>query len=235
MIYLGDCLEIMDKIPDNSIDMVLCDLPYGKTACAWDVVIPFDKLWQQYNRIVKDGGGIVLTASQPFTSALIMSNPKQFRHEWIWEKPQGTNPLQAKFAPMKNHESIIVFSNGRVNYYPQMESGQPYKGFHSSDSKIGEVFNSLNSIHYENKGTRYPKNVQKFKQERQRLHPTQKPIALMEYLIKTYSKPGDTVLDNCMGSGTTGVACKKTGRKFIGIELNEKYFKIAKQRIEAQE
>lgn len=211
--------------------MILCDLPYGITACKWDSCINLVDLWAQYNRLVKDNGVIVLTASQPFTSALVMSNPKMFRYEWIWEKPQGTNPLQAKNQPLKNHESILVFSKNKPRYFPIMEIGKPYKGFSSSEKTIGEVYNSLSSIHKENTGTRYPKTVQYFKQERHGLHPTQKPVALMEYLIKTYTRPGDIVLDNCMGSGTTGVACVNLNRDFVGIEIDEKYFTVAEKRI----
>jgi len=233
-LFLGDCIKIMkDNIKDGEVDLILCDLPYGITACKWDTPINLDDLWLQYKRISKNNSNIILTASQPFTSILVNSNLKMFRYEWIWEKPQGTNPLQAKYSPLKNHENILVFSKKRGKYFPQMEKGNPFKGFKSDEKNIGEVYGDLKSIHKENNGTRYPKTVKKFKQDRGGLHPTQKPIELMEYLIKTYSEKNDVVLDNCMGSGTTGVACIKLNRNFIGIELDEKYFNVAKKRIES--
>ena len=233
-LYKGDCLEVMKQIPDKSVDMILCDLPYGTTACKWDTIIPFEPLWEAYKRIIKDDGAIVLTASQPFTSALIMSNPDMFRYEWIWEKQQGTNPLTAKFQPMKKHEEILIFSKEKPNYNPQMGVGKPYKGFKSDNKNIGAVFGDVKSVHNENKGNRYPTSIIKFNTERTGYHPTQKPVALLEYLIKTYTNESDTVLDNCMGSGTTGVACKRLNRNFIGIELDDKYFEIAKNRIEGE-
>jgi len=227
----GDCLVEMKNIQDNSIDLILTDLPYGVTACKWDSIIPLDQLWIQYKRIIKEDGNIVLTATQPFSSSLVMSNPEWFRYEWIWEKPQGTNPMLAKYQPMKNHEQILVFSKKRSKYYPQMTKGDPYKAFISDSKQIGEVYGNLKSIHKENNGTRYPKSVKKFKQDRKGFHPTQKPLTLMKYLIKTYTQENDLVLDNTMGSGTTGVACYQLNRKFIGIELEKKYYDIAQKRI----
>ena len=230
-LHLGDCLDILPTLADNSVDMVLVDLPYGTTACKWDSIIPLDKLWEQYNRICKEDGAMVFTAAQPFTTILATSNLDNFRYEWIWEKPQGTNPMNVKVMPLKSHENILVFYRKKPIYNPQMWHSTPYSGFSSDTSKIGEVYGSAKSKHRDNpEGSRYPKTVLKFKQEKG-LHPTQKPVALMEYLIKTYSNEGETVLDNCMGSGTTGVACVNTNRDFIGIEMDETYFNISKNRI----
>ena len=228
----GDCLEVMKSIPDKSIDAIICDLPYGTTACKWDSVIPFEPLWAQYKRIIKDNGALVLTASQPFTSALVMSNPKWFKHEWIWDKVTATGFMLAKIAPMKQHESILVFGSGKVNYYPimeKMDKPETYKCYGKSESMPLENNDGERRI----RTHKYPKTI--FKQsnanKRGREHPTQKPIALMEYLVKTYTNQGDIVLDNCMGSGTTGLACKNLGRKFIGIEQDPNYFEIASKRI----
>lgn len=230
-LHLGDCLDILPTLEDNSVDMVLVDLPYGTTACKWDSIIPLDKLWEQYNRICKDDGAMVFTAAQPFTTILAASNLDNFRYEWIWEKPQGTNPMNAKVMPLKSHENILVFYRKKPVYNPQMWYSTPYGGFSSEESKIGEVYGSAKSKHRDNpEGSRYPKTVLKFKQQKG-FHPTQKPVDLMEYLIKTYTNEGQTVLDNTMGSGTTGVACMNTGRNFIGIEMDEKYFKISENRI----
>jgi len=230
-LHLGDCLDILPTFADNSVDMVLVDLPYGTTACKWDSIIPLDKLWEQYNRICKKDGAMVFTAAQPFTTILAASNLENFRYEWIWEKPQGTNPMNVKVMPLKSHENILVFYRKKPVYNPQMWYSTPYSGFSSNTSKIGEVYGSAKSKHRDNpEGSRYPKTVLKFKQEKG-LHPTQKPVEMMEYLIKTYSNEGDVVLDNTMGSGTTGVACMNTGRNFIGIEKEENYYKIAEQRI----
>jgi len=230
-LYQGDCLEIMKTIPDDSVDMILADLPYEITAAKFDILIPFEPLWEQYNRIAKEDAAMVFTASQPFTTSLISSNLKNFRYEWIWEKPQGTNPMVAKIQPLKAHENIIVFYRKRPKYNPQMTISTPYGGFKSKQKKLGEVYGDLDSKHRDNpEGTRYPKTVLQFKQEKG-IHPTQKPVPLMEYLIKTYTNENDVVLDNCFGSGTTGVAAKKTGREFIGIELDEEYFKLGSERI----
>ena len=227
----GDCLDLLLTLSDNSVDLLLVDLPYGTTACKWDEVIPLDLLWEQYNRICKEDAAMVFTAAQPFTTTLAASNIKNFRYEWIWEKPQGTNPMNAKIMPLKSHENILVFYRKKPTYNPQMWNSTPYKAFQSDTSKIGEVYGSAKSKHRDNPdGTRYPKTILKFKQEKG-LHPTQKPTTLMEYLINTYSNENDVVLDNTMGSGTTGVACVNTNRKFIGIELDKNYFDIAKERI----
>ena len=226
----GDCLEKMKDIPDKSIDMILCDLPYGTTACKWDTIIPFEPLWEQYERVTKDNGAIVLTASQPFTTVLINSNIKRFRYSWTWEKEQGVNFLMAKKQPLKVHEDICVFSKKQTVYNPQMTEGKPY--IRSGKGYSGEVTGRVKKVQTKNNGTRYPRSVIQFTRETG-LHPTQKPVALFEYLIKTYTNEGDLVLDNCMGSGTTGVACKNLNRNFIGIELDPEYFKIAEKRIEA--
>ena len=226
-IHHGDCLEIMKDIPTGSVDMILCDLPYGTTSCKWDTIIPLELLWEQYERVIKDNGAIVLTASQPFTSALVSSNYKKFRYEWIWEKNQGVNFLLAKKQPLKVHENILVFYKKLPNYNPQMETGKPYK---SGKGDSGEVTNKVRKIQTKNKGTRYPKTVKKIKREFG-LHPTQKPVALFEYLIKTYTNEGETVLDNCIGSGTTAIASINTNRNYIGIEKEKEYCEIAQERI----
>ena len=225
----GDCLELMKDIPDGSVDMILCDLPYGTTACKWDTIIPFAPLWEQYKRVTKRNAAIVLTASQPFTTALISSNMKMFKYCWVWEKEQGTNFQSAKYQPLKNHEDVCIFSGGKINYRPQMTAG---KSFVSGKGESIGVYGKTVKKQVENFGTRYPKTIQKFNRS-VGLHPTQKPVALMEYLIRTYTNEGETVLDNCFGSGTTGVACVNTNRRFIGIEKDDKYFEIARKRIEA--
>jgi len=232
-LLLGDCLELLPTIADNSVDLLLVDLPYGTTACKWDSIIPLDKLWEQYNRICKESAAMVFTAAQPFTTILAASNIQNLKYEWIWEKPQGTNPMNAKVMPLKSHENILVFYRKKPIYNPQMWYSTPYSGFKSDTAKIGEVYGQAQSKHRDNpEGSRYPKTVLKFKQEKG-LHPTQKPVELMEYLIKTYTNPGNTVLDNTMGSGSTGVAAIQCGRKFIGIEMDSEYYKLAKQRIES--
>ena len=245
-IICGDCLEVMKDIPDESIDMILCDLPYGTTACKWDTIIPFGPLWEQYKRIIKDNGAIVLTASQPFTSALVMSNIKMFKYEWIWEKTMPNNFCQAKYQAMKYHENILVFAKGKTKFNPIMEkrsdvgidrlknSGKVLDGSNNTSQFMS--FKRGQGIYREyDKEKIYPKSVQKIGSvpncNGTKLHPTQKPVALFEYLIKTYTNEGDLVLDNCMGSGTTGVACKNLNRNFIGIELDPEYFKIAEKRI----
>ena len=229
----GDCLEKMQDIPDGSVDMVLCDLPYGTTACKWDSVIPFEPLWEQYRRIAKPNAAIVLTASQPFTSALVMSQPRMFRHEWVWRKEAGSNFATVKFGPMKEHESVLVFSRRRVNYFPILQERVGRRKGRDTKSctyQASDVYGIKPQGVFSVGAMRCPSSVQDFNRERG-LHPTQKPVALMEYLIRTYTNEGETVLDNCMGSGTTGVACINTNRNFIGIELDEGYFKIAQDRI----
>ena len=230
-LILGDCLVEMNKIQDNEVDFVLCDLPYQLTSLSWDSLIPLEPLWEQYNRIAKENAAMVFTASQPFTTILISSNLKNFRYEWIWEKPQGTNPMAAKIMPLKAHENILVFYRKSPTYNPQMWHSTPYSGFKSNTKNIGEAYGNLKSQHRDNPdGSRYPKTVLQFKQEKG-YHPTQKPVPLMEYLIKTYSNEDDVVLDNTMGSGTTGVAAIQCGRKFIGIESDKDYYDIAIKRI----
>lgn len=233
----GDCLKLMFDIPDKSVDMVCCDMPYGTTACKWDAILPFEQLWGHYKRVVKDTGTIVLNAGQPFTSALVMSNPRMFKHEWIWIKNRGSNFANTVREPMKEHESVLVFSNGKWTYNKQMQErtgGGASRANYGFDREAPERTEVFNDFSYKRPGKlqklRVPSSWQKFNTE-VGLHPTQKPVALMEYLIKTYTNRGDTVLDNCMGSGTTGVACKNLGRNFIGIELMQEYFDIAQERI----
>ena len=226
----GDCLERMKEIPDGSVDMILTDPPYGTTACKWDSIIPLEPMWEQLKRIVKPNGAIVMTASQPFTTTLISSNMKMFKYDWCWKKPKGTGHLNAKKQPMRNKEDIAIFYSKQCTYNPQMVSGIPYN--EKSGKKSFDGYGKDKRIGNSNSGTRYPKQVVDFNVvERGTLHPTQKPVALMEYLIKTYTNEGETVLDFTMGSGTTGVAAKNLNRKFIGIELDETYFSIAKERI----
>ena len=224
----GDCLEVMKDIPDKSIDMILCHLPYGTTACKWDTVIPFEPLWEQYNRIIKDNGAIVLFGSEPFSSHLRLSNIKNYKYDWVWQKEIGTGHLNAKKQPLRNSENISVFYKKQCTYFPQFSMGKPYKAF---TGKIPENYSISKRVETNNNGIRYPKTILQFNTQRDGLHPTQKPVALLEYLIKTYTNEGETVLDNCMGSGSTGVACVNTNRNFIGIELDEKYYKIACERI----
>jgi site-specific DNA-methyltransferase (adenine-specific) len=226
-LWLNDCFKVFPEIRDKSVDMILADLPYGTTACAWDSILPLDKLWKEYKRIIKDNGAIVLTASQPFTWKLCASNPEWFRYEIIWEKPNGTNPMLIKKQPFKVHESILVFYEKQPTYNPQMTYGHStYSGFSDDNKKIGEVYgDNLISKHKENKdGSRYPRSVQKFSQDRKKGHPTKKPVELMEWLIKTYTNEGELVLDNTMGEGSTGIAALKNKRRFYGIELEKKYY-----------
>lgn len=236
----GDCLEVMKDMPDKSVDMILCDLPYGTTACKWDNVIPFEPLWEQYNRIIKDNGAIVLTASQPFTSALVMSNIKQFKYEWIYQKRVASNFAQAKKQPLKEHENVLVFYKCQPTYNPIKEErkgsgAKRLKSGYKSNTITGEfngfIKGNRTQINYDE--LKFPSSVQEFNnREKDRgLHPTQKPVALLEYLIKTYTNEGDVVLDNCMGSGSTCVAAVNTNRHYIGFELDEKYFEIAEKRI----
>ena len=226
----GDCLEVMAGLPDASVDMILCDLPYGTTACKWDTVIPFEPLWAQYRRVAKRNAAIVLTASQPFTSALVMSNPGEFRYCWVWNKAKAANFPQVKRAPLKVHEDVVVFGGG---YRPQMVEGAFRQKGGYSVTREAAVSAGAPAKH---NNLYYPKSILDFSvagNADSGLHPTQKPVALMEYLIRTYTQEGEVVLDNCMGSGTTGVACANTGRNFIGIEKDDKYFAIASERIAA--
>lgn len=237
-IYNEDGLEGMKRIPDKSVDMILCDLPYGTTACKWDTIIPFEPLWEQYERVIKDNGAIVLTASQPFTSALVMSNPKLFRYEIIWKKERPTNFMMAKKQIMKYHENILIFYKKNGTFHPQMiERKEKNKRRNKPRGLENQVWGIQNNGKYSERvlsGTNdliYPNSIIEFSMERG-LHPTQKPVTLFEYLIKTYTNEGDTVLDNCMGSGTTAIACLNTNRNFIGFELDEEYYNIAQDRIE---
>jgi len=230
----GDCLEVMKSIPDGSVDMILTDPPYGTTACKWDSVIPFEPMWAELKRITKPDGAIVLFGSEPFSSALRMSNIKNYKYDWVWNKKKPGNIFLAKYQPMKIHENVLVFSLGTHNYYPIMVQREKVKksrnygtgeaiGGDRTPEKIIRVFTH-----------KYPQSIQDFSNSHQngKVHPTQKPVPLLEYLIKTYTNESETVLDFTMGSGSTGVACVNTNRNFIGIELDEKYFEIAKRRIE---
>ncbi len=236
-LFNADCLEIMENvIPDGSVDLILCDLPYGTTACKWDSIIPFDKLWVSYRKLLKQDGVIVLTASQPFTTVLINSNIAGFRYSWIWNKGRGSNFQNAKYQPMKSHEDICVFSVPRTRYNPQFWFSTPYKVSKGKRAKSIEGLSGGSAAteraeSISEDGRRYPLSIIDFTRDGDRVHPTQKPVALMEYLIKTYTNEGMTVMDNCMGSGTTGVACKRLNRNFIGIEKDPGYFAIAEKRI----
>lgn len=243
-IYNEDCLEGMKRIPDKSVDMILCDLPYGTTACKWDTIIPFEPLWEQYERVIKDNGAIVLTASQPFTSRLVESNINLFKYEWIWEKSRTAGFLNAKNAPLKKHESVLVFSKGttangskrRMSYFPQglKEINEVKKSVKQNNDTVVGSRPSRNKP-YIAKYTGYPNSILRFNNEPKQVHPTQKPIPLFEYLIKTYTNKGETVLDNCMGSGTTAIACLNTDRQYIGFELDKDYYDIAQDRIKNHE
>lgn len=245
-VWLGDCLELMKNIPDKSVDMVLCDLPYGTTACKWDVIIPFDKLWEHYNRILKSNKAIILFGSEPFSSHLRISNIKNWKYDWIWEKSKGCNFTHAKNMPIKFHETISVFSEGKVGHAVQLgEKRMIYnpQGLIKVDKKWSRPQKYENGhklkrdshkleriIEFEN----YPKSILKFNNSDNRergLHPTQKPLALCEYLIKTYSSEDDLVLDNCAGSGSTLLAAKNLNRQFIGIEKEEEFYKICLERL----
>jgi site-specific DNA-methyltransferase (adenine-specific) len=234
----GDCLELMKDIPSGSVDMILCDLPYGTTSCKWDAIIPFEPLWGHYERVIKINGVIVLTASQPFTSVLVSSNIKFFKYELIWDKKHGKAPGVAKYRPMPSHESILIFGKGTNTYNPQWGEGKPYVDKRSKvatrNQDDGHKFGYNGVFESISDGRRHPLSVIEVPtySEKGSLHPTQKPVPLMEYLIKTYTNDGETVLDNCMGSGTTGIACLNTNRNFIGIEKDPKYFQVAKSRIE---
>jgi site-specific DNA-methyltransferase (adenine-specific) len=224
----GDCLEKMKDIPDKSIDMILCDLPYGTTACKWDVVIPFEPLWEQYKRIIKDRGAIVLFGNEPFSSHLRLSNLTMYKYDWYWLKNQATGVLNAKKQPLRNVENICVFNT--VKYIPQnlVEVNIPSR----NSKKDYDNYGRGTCKTYTQQFTNYPTQVLRFDSVQRTIHSTQKPVALLEYLIKTYTLEGETVLDNTMGSGSTGVACINTKRNFIGIEKDDKYFEIAKKRIE---
>lgn len=240
-LWKGDCLELMKGVEDKSIDMILCDLPYGTTACKWDTIIPFQPLWKQYERIIKDNGVIVLFGSQPFTSSLVMSNPSLFRYRWAWDKIQGGNFQIAKLQPMNTIEDILVFSKGKsangaknkAIYYPQMtKHKKPVKS--GGNPSVSNLLNKNSMVALGKTRTeKYPTSILTFRKptNKERRHPTQKPVALLEYLVKTYTQEDEIVLDNCMGSGSTGVACININRRFLGMELDEKYFSVAEDRI----
>ena len=236
-LFLGDCLEEMKKIPDNSIDCIICDLPYGTTQCKWDVVIPFDELWEQYKRIRKDNTPIILFGQEPFSSYLRLSNINEFRYDLYWQKERITNIMQVKKRFGKDVEVISVFYKNQCTYNPQMiEYDGPKRSNKVKNGKLGKLIDDTESKsvkEYVDKGVRYPTQVLKYKRDilTSNLHPTQKPVKLLEMLIKSFSNEGDVILDNCMGSGSTGVACINTNRKFIGIEKDEKYFDICVQRL----
>ena len=231
-LMLGDCLERMKEIPDGSVDLILTDPPYGTTACKWDSVIPLEPMWEQLKRIIKPNGAIVMTASQPFTSVLVCSNLSMFAYEWVWVKSKITGVLNAKKMPVRKHESVLVFCDrkctGTYNAQGLVRKGTVTKQGGNSDN-----YGNRSSDDYVQEFTNWPRDVLEIKSEGNTVHPTQKPVALMEYLIKTYTNEGETVLDFTMGSGSTGVACKNLNRKFIGIEKDETYFKIAQDRIAA--
>ena len=233
----ADCFDVFPFIADKSVDAIIADLPYGTSKNKWDSVLPLDKLWEQYRRILKDNWLVALFASQPFTSALIMSNTKEYKYNWVWDKVNKfSGHLNAKKQPLRITEDICIFYSKQPTYNPIMVKGEPYKATSKGgkSSNFGKQIDGVTTI---NEGWYYPKNIISIKGDERgtegRIHPTQKPVELMEYLIKTYTNEGDTVLDNCMGSGSTGVACKKTGRNFIGIEKDEKYFEIAVSRVSA--
>ena len=230
----GDCLELMKEIPDASVDLILCDLPYGTTQNNWDSVLLLDRLWAEYRRVCR--GAVVLTANQPFTSALVASNQQDFRYCLVWQKSRPTGHMNAKRQPLREHEDICVFYTSQPTYNPQFTDGKknhvkPVARVKSNSTNHGKQYEMVEKLTTQ----KYPKSVLQFKSVSPTgiFHPTQKPVALMEYLIRTYTNEGMTVLDNCFGSGTTGVACANTGRKFIGIEMDEKYFEIAKNRVES--
>lgn len=240
-LFHGDCLELMKDIDSNSTQLILADLPYKVTGLRWDTIIPFEPLWEQYERIIKDNGAIVLTAMQPFTTDLIMSNRKLFKYTWVWNKVKPGNFLTAKLKPMQNHEDIVVFSKANAAncnknnmlYIPQLEQREKVRKYKKEDDSV--IYSRRNTVSVEYATYfKYPKSIIQISNANQKnkIHPTQKPVALFEYLIKTYTNEGDIVLDNCVGSGTTGVACMNTNRKFIGIEKDDGYFNIAKTRIE---
>jgi len=243
-LYQGDCLRIMQTIPDKSVDMILCDLPFEKTQCHWDKALPMEQLWQEYKRIIKENGAVCLFGIEPFSSLLRMSNIQMYKYDWIWRKPKGTGHLNAKKQPLRDIENICVFYAKQCPYYPQFSKGEPYSRLKGGKfSKISEAGSTtygkfMNGAEFrnDNSGFRYPKQVLEFGiVERNTLHPTQKPVDLLSYLIRTYTSENETVLDNCMGSGSTGIACLDTNRNFIGIELDKHYFEIAKKRIEQKE
>ena len=243
VLFHADCFDVFPYISDKSVNLILCDLPYGTTACKWDSVLPFDKLWNEYERIITDNGAIVLTASQPFTSALVMSNPKMFKYEWVWDKVSHTNPFIAKYRCLSVHENILVFAKGKTIYNPQKYFNGVIRNDKGKNGKrLGELFIN-NDVGYTRNmdGFANPKSIITIQREsisgsneertKNSLHPTQKPLELMKYLIKTYSNEDDVVMDNCMGSNTTGLACKELNRQYIGIEKDKNYYDVSVRRV----
>lgn len=227
----GDCIEMMEEIEDGSVDMVLCDLPYGVTNCAWDKKIALDDLWKQYRRVVKKNGAVLLFGQMPFTAELVVSNRRDFKYMWIWQKHYKRGFLNANKQPLRTTENICVFYAKQCTYHPQMKKGKMRTMRQGKQSSCYGTFSRKEAVTTD---LRYPLDVLDFNgiAPGKNIHPTQKPVELLEYLIKTYSNAGEVVLDNCMGSGSTGVACVSTGRRFVGIELDEYYFQVAKERIE---
>lgn len=237
VVLQGDCLDIMRKLPDACVDMVLCDLPYGTTQCKWDSIIPFEPLWTQYLRVAKPSAAFVFTAAQPFTSALVMSQPKLFKYDWTWRKlGRPTGHLNVKKMPLRDKEDVLIFGRGTICYNPQKTEGKPYKGNGRSKHAQGNQTYGLHGTHRnDNDGFRYPRQVFECRSvnSQHTIHPTEKPVELFRYLIRTYSNKGETILDNCIGSGTTAVATPAEGRKFIGIEKDKDYAALARRRVEA--
>jgi len=229
-LMLGDCLERMKEIPDGSVDLILADPPYGTTACKWDTVIPLDKMWEQLKRIIKPNGAIVLFGGEPFSSLLRCSNIKDYKYDYVWKKNRPTGLFLAKKQPLRYHEFVHIFYKKQSTYNPIMTIGKPNNS-RGSTKGVSQHYKCSTFNESKTDGLKYPSSVLEFQRPHPSAHPTQKPVALMEYLIKTYTNEGETVLDFVMGSGTTGVACKNTGRKFIGIEKDAGYFEIAKQRL----
>lgn len=233
-VYNMDCLEGMKSIKDKSIDMILCDLPYGTTRCKWDIIIPFEPLWEQYNRIIKDNGVIALFGCEPFSSFLRMSNINNYKYDWVWEKSKATGFLNAKKQPLRAYENIHIFYKKPPTYNPQMTKGESYNRGIRKQQTDDDVYNSFKQVEIKSEGERYPRNVVYFKtaeSEGRTYHKTQKPLSLVEYLIKTYTNEGELVLDNCMGSGSTAVACINTNRNFIGFEISKEYCDLIEERI----
>ena len=229
-LYNDDCIQIMHGIQDQSVDMILCDLPYGTTKNKWDTIIPLDQLWECYNRIIKPNGAIVLFCDGMFTADLLLSNKRMWRYNLVWDKCRGCDFLNANVKPLKSHEDIAVFYKKKPTYNKQYWYSEPYK--RTKNGTLSSNYGNRNAAYSESlDGKRNPLSILSFARDGKRFHPTQKPVALLEWLIKTYTNEGETVLDNCMGSGSTGVACVNTNRNFIGIELDENYFKIAEERI----
>ena len=230
----GDCLELMKEIPDGSVDMILCDLPYGTTKNKWDCIIPFQALWENYERIIKQNGAIVLFCDGMFTANLIKSNTKNWRYNLVWDKQRGCDFLNANVKPLKSHEDIAVFYKKKPTYNKQYWYSKPYKK--TKNGSLSDNYGKRKEAWTESEdGKRNPISILSYPRDGSREHPTQKPVAMLEYLIKTYTNEGEVILDNCMGSGSTCVACKNTNRHYIGFELDEKYFEIAKKRIESEE